>query len=96
MRKKLTTKQKMLFSIVGIILFAASLLGSSIYSLIHNKLEMRRLQKRQIQLDKQYEELQVRLKELEQQDPAYLERLARTQYNMVKPGEIEFRFEPHD
>ena len=38
------------------------------------------------------EELLAKMKLLEKQDPAYIEELARTQYNMVKPGEIEFRF----
>ena len=33
------------------------------------------------------------IQKLEQKDPVYLEHLARTQYNMVKPGEVEFRFE---
>mgnify|MGYP004423237499 FL=1 len=31
---------------------------------------------------------------LEKEDAAYLEKIARTQYNMVGPNEVEFRFQP--
>lgn len=53
---------------------------------------MRKLARQRVQLDNQHEELLAKMKLLEKQDPAYIEELARTQYNMVKPGEIEFRF----
>ena len=96
MLDKLTPKQKMLLSAVAIILLCVFVLGSSIVSLLHNKLEMRRLAQRQRTLEKQYEVLQVRLQELQQQDPQVLETLARSEYHMVKPGEIEFRFANDD
>jgi len=85
------------------ILFAAAtvflcvfVLGGSILSLVHNKLEMRRLSHRRVELDNQYETLQVRLQELQEQNPALLEELARSEYHFVKPGEIEFRFKNDD
>lgn len=96
MLEKLTPKQKMLLGAAGIILLCIFVLGSSIVSLLHNKLEMRRLAQRQRTLEKQYEVLQVRLQELQQQDPQVLEALARSEYHMVKPGEIEFRFTNDD
>lgn len=93
MLKKLTPKQKLFAMLVAFVILATLVLGKSIHRLVHNKWEKRTLQKRQVQLDKQYEQLQQLLQKLEQKDPVYLEHLARTQYNMVKPGEVEFRFE---
>ena len=71
------------------------MLGGSLYNLFHNKWELHRLTKKRNRLDAQYEELLKEKKLLEDKDPRYMETLARTRYNMVKPGEIEFRFK-HD
>ena len=96
MTKKLSAKQK----IGGIVAFGVLLVVvpafGSIYNLIHNKREVRRLIKKREFLDKQYQALLAERKRLEEQDPAYMELLARTRYNMVKPGEIEFRFNIND
>lgn len=67
-------------------------LGSSVRDIVHNKLEYKRLQKYSARLDKEYETLQAKLELLEKQDPAYMEYLARVQYNMSLPGETEYRF----
>lgn len=67
-------------------------LGSSFLSLIHNKIEYKRLTEVSAQLDKQYEDLQTELALLKKQDPAYIERIARVKYHMSKNGETEFRF----
>lgn len=67
-------------------------LGNSFINLIHNKFEQKRLTKLSAQLDKKYEQLQAQLDLLNKQDPAYIERLARVQYHMSRPGEIEYRF----
>ena len=93
--KKWSAKKKVI--VVAALLVAAGtlLLGRSTYNLIHNKLELRRLTQKRIVLDKEYQRLLAEKKLLEDQDPAYMEMLARTRYNMVKPGEIEFRFK-HD
>lgn len=93
--KKLSAKQK-LFLIASVSIAAVGIfLGGSILNLVHNKLELRRLTKKSAQLDKEYEKLLAEKKLLEEKDPKYMETLARTRYNMVKPGEIEFRFK-HD
>ena len=75
-------------AIIGICWF----LGNSFLNLIHNKLEQKRLTKQSAELDKQYEQLQAELELLKAQDPVYIERLARVQYNMSRPGETEYRF----
>ena len=67
-------------------------LGSSFVNLIHNKLEYKRLTHLSTQLDKEYEALQSRLDLLKNEDPDYVERLARVKYHMSLPGETEYRF----
>ena len=96
MLKKLSTKQRLLITIALIGLLCILWLGGSIFNLIHNKLEVRRLTKKRNLLDAQYQELLDEKKLLEEKDAAYLELLARTRYNMVKPGEIEFRLKQDD
>ncbi len=96
MFKKLSAKQKVLFTFVAAVALVGLLLGGSIFNLIHNKLELRRLTKRREYLDTQYQQLLAEKKLLQEQDPAYMELLARTRFHMVKPGEIEFRFSNDD
>ena len=67
-------------------------LGSSFISLVHNKLEFKRLTKLSTQLDQEYDTLKVQLDLLQKQDPVYIERVARVKYHMSRPGEIEYRF----
>lgn len=67
-------------------------LGGSFVSLAHNKLELRKLTRQSAQLDKEHGKLLAQKDLLEKKDPAYLERIARTKYHLVKPGETEFRF----
>ena len=90
--KKWTVQRRIL--VIGVLILLVVILPvfSSILSLWHNKSELRRLTKKRDQLDARYEQLLAEKKRLETQDPAYMEQLARTQYNMVKPGEIEYRF----
>jgi len=95
MLKKLSAKQKLILIGATALGAAVFLLGGSILNLVHNKLELYRLTNKRTQLDTQYEQLLAEKKLLEEQDPKYMEMLARTRYNMVKPGEIEFRL-PHD
>ena len=68
------------------------LLGGSFLSLVHNKLELRKLTRQSAALDKEYEKLLAQKDLLEKEEPAYLERIARTEYHLVKPNETEFRF----
>ena len=92
----MSAKQKIaVISALVLVLVVVPAFGS-IYNLVHNKLELHRLTKKRDFLDKQYEELLVEKKRLEEKDPAYMELLARTRYYMVKPGEIEFRFKTDD
>ena len=81
----------------GLALLAAGvlLLGGNLISLVHNKIELHRLQRHNVQLDREYEDFLQTKKRLEEEDPVLLERLARTQYNLAKPNEIEFRFKPN-
>lgn len=88
-------KKLLLWGAVGILL-ATLWLGGGFLNLVHNKLEMRRLTKKREYLDAQYQELLDTKKLLENKDPQYMEMLARVRYHLVKPGEIEFRFTPHD
>lgn len=95
-KKKLTSRQKLLiWGSLGILL-AILWLGGGLVNLAHNKLEIYRLTKKRERLDVQYQELLNTKKLLEDKDPQYMEELARLRYNLVKPGEIEFRFTPDD
>ncbi len=95
-KNKLSHRQKLLLWGAFGILVAVLWLGGGFLNLIHNKLEIRRLTKKREQLDTQYQELLNTKKLLEEKDPQYMETLARLRYHLVKPGEIEFRFTPHD
>lgn len=93
--QKFSAKQKFIILTAVAIAALGIFLGGSIFNLVHNKLELRRLTKKSAQLDAQYQKLLAEKKLLEAKDPKYMEILARTRYHMVKPGEIEFRFK-HD
>jgi len=96
MFKKLSPRQKLLCTCALAVLIAALWLGGGIFNLAHNKLEVHRLTKKRDKLDAQYQQLLIEKKLLQAKDPLYMETLARMRYNLVKPGEIEFRFSPHD
>lgn len=83
--------QKPLLWAVGLIIVVVIFLGSSFHSLVHNKLEMRKLTRQSALLDEQHQELLRKMDLLKKKDTAYLEEVARMQYNMLKPGEIQFR-----
>ena len=83
--------QKPLLWAAGLIAVVVIFLGSSIISLVHNKREMHKLERQSAALDGQHQELLRKLDLLQKQNLNYLEEVARTQYNMVKPGEIQFR-----
>ncbi|MCL2888030.1 MAG: septum formation initiator family protein [Elusimicrobia bacterium] len=79
------------------ILFA--LFNGSLYNWIYNKIEVRKLTQRNAEADKEFAVLSASLEKLEKGDTAYLESVARTKYNLSKPGEIEIRLarsEPAD
>ena len=80
--------------LVGLALLAVvfSWIGGSIINLVHNKMEKTKLLRQLVVLDQEYQELLHTQKLLEEQDPVLLEKIARTEYNLAKPDEIEFRF----
>ena len=96
MFSKLSARQKMIGSVVFLAVLVVAVLGKSFYSLAHNKAEMRRLHVREARLEKEYADLSAELEKLRAKDPAVMERVARTQYDMVKKGEIQFRFSDYD
>jgi len=67
-------------------------LGGSFLSLAHNKKEKYKLTQYEKQLDAEFVRLSQLKEKLENEDPELFEQLARTEYHLVKPGEVEFRF----
>lgn len=92
LRQTILRNKKPLLIISALVAAVFLFLGSSILSLAHNKMEFKRLAKRSVLLDLQYQQQQMQYALLEKQDPAHIEHIARVKYNMSKPGEIEFRF----
>ncbi|MBO7191715.1 MAG: septum formation initiator family protein [Elusimicrobiaceae bacterium] len=80
--------------LAGIALLAVGGLwiGGSLLNLVHNKLEKKRLMHHKVALEQEYIDLQHTLELLKKQDPVLLEKIARTEYDLAKPNEIEFRF----
>lgn len=58
-----------------------------------NRMELKKLNKLENSVDREYVKLQEE-KERILNDKKYLERLARIELDMIKPGELEFRFPP--
>ncbi|MBR4592381.1 MAG: septum formation initiator family protein [Elusimicrobiaceae bacterium] len=81
--------------LAGILLLAIVVLflGSNLMSLAHNKMEKHKLLRKNVQLDEEYQVLLHTKELLEAQDPQLLEKIARTQYGLAQPGEVEFRFQ---
>ncbi|MDD2773189.1 MAG: septum formation initiator family protein [Elusimicrobiales bacterium] len=61
-------------------------------NLVHNSLELKRLQRQEAKLDEESRALQAEKARLLNTKDDYLERLARQNLSLVKPGEVEFRF----
>ena len=77
---------------IGLLAAATLLLGGNLINLVHNRIEKHKLIRQNAQLDAQYQTLLQTKQRLEADDPALLEQIARTQYDLAKPNEIEFRF----
>ena len=77
---------------LGLLAVVGLWLGNSLFNLVHNKLEAQKLARQNVELDREYEQLLQQKALLEAQDPALIEQIARTEYDLAKPGEIEFRF----
>lgn len=93
-RRVIIKNKKPLLWAVGLTAVVLAVLGGSILSLIHNKIELKKLSRQTVQLDEEYTRLQTTLELLKKEDTSYIEYLARTRYHMTKPGEIQFRFRP--
>ncbi len=91
--RTLIKNRKPLLIGLGLLLIVSLWLGSSIVNLVHNKIESKRLARQTIELDREHEALLLKKERLEKKDPALIEEIARTEYDLAKPGEIEFRFE---
>ena len=68
------------------------LFNGSLFSLVSDRLELRKLDKKSSELDKEYVRLAAELDRLNKGDTKYLEEIARGKYHMSKEGETEFRF----
>ena len=89
----LIKNRKPLLAGLGLLAVGGLWIGGRLLNLVHNKIEKKRLQHRRAQLEQEYVELQRTLGQLEKQDPVLLEKIARTEYDLAKPNEIEFRFQ---
>lgn len=89
---KSKTKNTILFLLLALAGLALVFNGSFL-SLVHNTLELRRLNRHLSALDKEHGELQEEYQKILSGDKSYLERTARIKYHMKKPGELEFRIQ---
>ena len=89
---KLRAHKKPLLVLAGLVLIVVLWLGNTVRNLVHNKTEMQKLTRQSAQLDAEHEQLLKTRALLEAQDPALIEKIARTEYGLAKPGEVEFRF----
>ncbi len=93
---KFTLTPKIIILGIVILLVLVLPIGNSLFNWWHNQAELRRLTQKRAKLDAKYGQLLAEKKLLETRDPAYMEQLARINYHMVKPGEIEYRIVSHD
>ncbi len=77
---------------LGILAVVALWLGNSVVNLVHNKKETNRLRHQDAALDEEYTALMNTKERLEVQDPALIEEIARLEYDLAAPNEVEFRF----
>ncbi len=94
-KRKWSARQKIVLVAVLVLGLPTLLLGGSLLNLWHNYSELRRLTQKKARLEAAHQQLLAEKKRLEEKDPHYMELLARTRYHMVRPGEIEFRFDTH-
>jgi cell division protein FtsB len=79
--------------LAGAGLFAVFFGNAGFRSMVNNWMELRRLRREIVQLDRDEKELDVRLKALRSGD-GVVERAARRDLGYIKKGEIEYRFPP--
>jgi cell division protein FtsB len=98
-RQKLSPIQEKRFLRISVALVAIALLwvllapGSGLLSLWKKHQELQRLQQQTVQLEKENEALRKDIERL-QNDPGYLEEIARKDYGLLKKNERVFEFAP--
>ncbi len=104
-RKKTKPKQKLtplqenrflkivIFLVVVALLWIILLPGSGLLALWKKRAELKSLQQQTVVLDRENAQLQEDIDRL-QNDPAYLEEVARKQHNLLRKNERVFEFKP--
>ena len=80
--------------IIYVFSIAFILSNKGVRNFIGNCFEMRNIKKQSVIIDKEIEELKTEKEKLLDKNSDYLEKVARTEFNLAKPDEIEFRFTP--
>ncbi len=104
-RKKIKPKHKLtslqenrflkivVFMVVAALLWIVFLPGSGLLALWKKRAELKTLQQQTVVLDRENAQLQEDIDRL-QNDPAYLEEIARKQHNLLRKNERVFEFKP--
>lgn len=88
---KILRRYWVFFTIAASLLFLVT--RSDFRILVLNRIELHKLKGENTRLDAEYGKLSSEQQKLQKSDQ-YLERVARKELNMTKPGEIEYRFDP--
>ena len=91
-----TGKENRFFTIILILIGCAFLWilfspGTGLVSLMRSRADLKQLQQKTVELEKENKELQVEIDRL-QNDPRYLEKVAREEHNLLKKNERVFDF----
>ncbi len=95
----LSPMQKRRLAVVGACLVVISLLWlifaphMGIYSVLHKRAMLSRLQQENAEIEKKNSSLQKEIERI-QNDPHYLEKVARDKYGLLKENEMIFDFSP--
>lgn len=88
---KFFKNKKNIFILCLISMAAILVFNSTFFAVLHNTFLLRKLNKKVVALDVEYEVLNKEYKQILSGDKSYLEGAARVKYNMATDGEIEFR-----
>ena len=67
--------------------------NGSFFGLVHNLFAIRKFNRENAALDKEYEKLSAAYEKIQKGDMSYVQDAARVRYNMSAKGEYEFRVE---
>ena len=83
---------KLIFVLVlGAVLWIVFSPGTGLFSLMGHRTELERLQEKTVELEKENNDLQKEIDRL-QNDPEYLEKVARKEYGLLRKNERVFDF----